>query len=274
MEDNRKPQNCNRLLIPKAFITEWKNFAPWKSDYQVEQDLIIERALFEIFSNQDLNSQLAYRGGTALHKLYLPPAARYSEDIDLVQINKEPIGGLFALLRRQLSFLGIAKFKSAKHNNTLIYRIHSETVPIIKFRLKIEINTREHFSIFGFQKVEHSINSQWFSGKYDITTFTIEELLSTKLRALFQRRKGRDLFDLWYADQKHNLNIKNIIEGFHQYISLDGLSISSTDFIRNVEEKLKDSEFNGDITGLIRPDINYDENEAWLRLKSKLFEKL
>ncbi len=261
-------------MIPKAYITEWKNFSPWKSDYQVEQDLIIERALFEIFTNPDLNSQLAFRGGTALHKLYLTPAARYSEDIDLIQINKEPIGDILTILRRQLSFLGNANYKSANHNNTLIYKIPSESQPVINMKLKIEINTREHFSIFGFQKLEHSVNSLWFSGQYNITTFTIEELLSTKLRALYQRRKGRDLFDLWYADQVHNLEIKNIVEGFHKYIANDGLSISSNDFIRNVEEKLKDNEFNGDIAGLIRPQIIYNGSEAWLTIKNLLINLL
>ncbi len=261
-------------MIPKAYITEWKNFAPWKSDYQVEQDLIIERALYEIFSHPVLNSQLAFRGGTALHKLYLPPAARYSEDIDLVQVNQEPIGDILSLLRSQLSFLGKASFKHAKHNNTLVYKIQSEFEPVINLKLKIEINTREHFSVFGFQKIERSVNSQWFTAKYNITTFTIEELLSTKLRALYQRRKGRDLFDLWYADQKCKLEIKNIIEGFHKYISNDGLKISSNDLVSNVEEKLKDDEFNGDVAGLIRPEIMYDANEAWIKLKDKLFEKL
>lgn len=252
-------------MIPKAYITEWKNFAPWNSDYQVEQDLIIERSLFEIFSHPDLNTQLAFRGGTALHKLYLHPAARYSEDIDLVQVNQEPIGDLLSILRSQLAFLGKANFKPANHNNTLIYKIQSEFEPVINLKLKIEINTREHFSVFGFQKVERSIMSQWFTAKYNITTFTIEELLATKLRALYQRRKGRDLFDIWYSDQKHKLEMKNIIEGFHKYIYNDGIVISNTDFITNVEQKLNDNEFNGDVAGLIRQEIIYNANEAWTK---------
>ena len=261
-------------MIPLAYITEWKNYAPWPSDYQVEQDLIIERALFEIFSQPDLNGQLAFRGGTALHKLYLMPAARYSEDIDLVQINREPIGDILTTLRSQLSFLGKAKYISALHNNTLVYRILSESQPIINLKLKIEINTREHFSIFGYQNLEHSVKSRWFSSEYNITTFTIEELLSTKLRALYQRKKGRDLFDIWYAYQNHKLNIKNIIDSFHKYIENDNLKIFRTDFINNVEDKLTDIEFNGDITGLIRPEITYNAKEAWLKLKSNLFEEL
>ena len=37
----------------------------------------------------------------------------------------------------------------------------------------------------------------WFSGHAKVLTFPLEELLGTKLRVLSQRRKGRDLFDLW-----------------------------------------------------------------------------
>lgn len=73
-------------MIPQAYITAWRKKVPWQEDFQVEQDLVIERALMAIYSNEYLKERLAFRGGTALHKLYLSPAARYSEDIDLVQI--------------------------------------------------------------------------------------------------------------------------------------------------------------------------------------------
>ena len=71
-------------MIPRDFITEWRNEAPWPSDEQVEQDLIISRAVVEIFNVEEISRRLAWRGGTALHKLYLQPASRYSDDIDLV----------------------------------------------------------------------------------------------------------------------------------------------------------------------------------------------
>ncbi len=70
-------------MIPRPHIAKWQKFAPWRDFAQVEQDLVISRTLVEIFSDDFLSSQLAFRGGTALHKLYLHPASRYSEDIDL-----------------------------------------------------------------------------------------------------------------------------------------------------------------------------------------------
>lgn len=89
-------------MIPEDYIAEWRQFAPWPTDAQVEQDLLISRALCEIFSRQELAGALAFRGGTALHKLHVKPAARYSEDIDLVQVRQEPIGPTIAELRAVL----------------------------------------------------------------------------------------------------------------------------------------------------------------------------
>jgi hypothetical protein len=73
-------------VIPRDYITEWRARAPWTDNAQVEQDLAICRALVNIFSHPVLSDALAFRGGTALYKLYLTPAARYSEDIDFVQV--------------------------------------------------------------------------------------------------------------------------------------------------------------------------------------------
>jgi hypothetical protein len=79
-------------VIPRDYISEWRTVVPWVQDFQVEQDLVISRALVEIFSHKLLRDALAFRGGTALYKLHLKPAARYSEDIDLVQTRAEAAG--------------------------------------------------------------------------------------------------------------------------------------------------------------------------------------
>lgn len=78
----------------------------------VEQDLLISRALLAIYSDSFLQQELAFRGGTALHKIYLKPQPRYSEDIDLVQIHAGGIKPIMDHLRDALSFLGEPKQKA------------------------------------------------------------------------------------------------------------------------------------------------------------------
>lgn len=65
-------------MIPQYDIIAWSNHVPWKTNEQVEQDLVICRSLVEIFKDDFLAKSLAFRGGTALHKLYLYPESRYS----------------------------------------------------------------------------------------------------------------------------------------------------------------------------------------------------
>jgi len=262
-------------MIPQHSIKKWQESFPWQKDYQIEQDLIICRSVCELFKDEYLSEHLALRGGTTLNKLYLHPQPRYSEDIDLVQINAEPIKTTIDRIRDVLCFLGEPKIKQKAHNNTLIFRFESEIPPIIPIRLKIEINTREHFNVLGLKKHYFSVDSPWFSGSCKVTTYQLEELLGTKLRALYQRRKGRDLFDLWKAFSMHNINAENIILCYREYM---GFVVDNPptqkEYLLNLEQKIEDEEFLGDTEMILRPDEKYNPIDAWNIVKTHLIEKL
>ncbi len=212
-------------MIPRDYITQWRT--PWSEDFQVEQDLILSRALVEIFSNAVLAGALAFRGGTALYKLYLTPPARYSEDIDLVQVAPGPAGPLMDGLREVLDpWLGEARWKQSQGRVTFAYRILSEDVPAMRLRLKVEIKTREHFAVLGFTKRAFSVDSRGCSGMADIATFELDELLATKLRVLNQRRKGRDLFDLAMGRADKRSDAQRIVAGFGEYLEREGSSVT------------------------------------------------
>ena len=262
-------------MIPRRYIEEWKEFAPWPENAQVEQDLVIEKALVQLFSDPFLQERLAFRGGTALHKIFLKPQVRYSEDIDLVQIISEPIKDTLTAIRKQLNFLGRPSVKQKTHNNTLIYRFESEIPPIINLRLKVEINCREHFTVMSYKKIEYQIENSWFDGACKITSFEIEEMLSTKLRALYQRKKGRDLFDLYYAFSNLDLDTDNIVKCYREYMafSVDNPP-TQKQFLRNMEKKLEDPDFQGDTYALLRPGVEYDQDKAYELIKTKLIEKI
>ena len=259
-------------MIPQSYITAWRKQAPWQEDYQVEQDLIIHRSLIALFGNEFISERLAFRGGTALHKLFLKPAARYSEDIDLVQVKPEPFGPIIDKIRDVLSFLGTPRITQKQHNNTLVYRFPSEdNVPI---KLKVEVNTREHFSVFGLKNMPLKLESAWIKDETAVPVFSLDELLATKLRALYQRKKGRDLFDLWYALNYAEVNIERVLKAFKHYIQKEGNLISQRLFIENLEKKISDKNFTGDTNGLLRPDIIYHIGEAYEKVKKEILEKI
>ena len=99
-------------MIPQAHIVAWRQFAPWVSDAQVEQDLIISRALVAIF-------------------------------------------------------------------------------------------------------------------EYDILAKQLEEMLATKVRAFYQRRKGCDLFDLWLGLTDGKADAATIVEIFKKYMKAEGNKVGS-----------------------------------------------
>lgn len=261
-------------MIPQAYITEWSNFVPWQTNDQVEQDLIISRTLVALFSDAFLREHLAFRGGTALHKLYLNPAPRYSEDIDLVQIKEGPIKPILKRIDEVITFFEENRVvKQKENNNTILYRFTSESG--IRGRLKIEINCREHFSLLGWISFPFAIESQWFSGECKITTYNLEELLGTKLRALYQRKKGRDLFDLFYASRHANFDNDKLIYCYREYMKFTaGNSPSQKEFIRNIEQKKQSVQFSGDIQGLLNPDLKYNQEEAFEWLFTEIIPKI
>ncbi|WP_423147889.1 nucleotidyl transferase AbiEii/AbiGii toxin family protein [Rubrolithibacter danxiaensis] len=260
-------------MVPKAYITAWRNKAPWQEDYQVEQDLVIERSLMAIYEDDFLRERLAFRGGTALHKLHLAPAVRYSEDIDLVQVKSEPFGPIINRLREVLSFLGNNPVRKQKqHNNTLIYRFNSEDD--IPLRLKVEVNCREHHTIYGIKEVRYTMDSEWYKNKVLIPTYELAELLGTKMRAMYQRSKGRDLFDMWYAMKQTSIDSTRILEAWNFYMEHEEHSVTKQEFMDNMGKKAADKEFATDMEGLLRPGILYNVKDAYKLIEIELLEKV
>jgi predicted nucleotidyltransferase component of viral defense system len=175
-----------------------------------------------------------------------------------------------------VAFLGLPKVKQKENNNTLIYRFESEFPPVQTLKLKVETNCREHFTVLGYQKFPFEVNSTWFTGKCDITTYKLEELLGTKLGALYQRRKGRDLYDMYNAlKQTGELNIEEILKCYHAYMSFVVEHPPTPKmYQQNLEIKMKDDDFLGDITALIRPNEIYDPQKAFEILTKMVLEKM
>lgn len=235
-------------MIPRADITQWRSLGhPWQSDAMVEQDLILSAMLVMLFQDAQLKERLLLRGGTALHKLLLPEPLRYSEDIDFVQREPGPMGPQFDRIREILEDrFGQPRRKIGPGVATLTYRLESEDASPMPLRIKIEINTREHDPVLPLEQKPFAVGSRWFGGRADIPIYPIDELLATKLRALYQRRKGRDLFDLGLALRTLPINAVRMCDVFRQYMSADGQTVSAAELRANLGRKLEHRGFLGD----------------------------
>jgi len=260
-------------MIPESFIESWRINAKWQNLVQVEQDLVISRALIDLYNEPYIKKVLVFRGGTALNKLFLQSATRYSEDIDFVQKNPEPIGQTIDHIRNLLqSWLGDPKWKITERSAKLVYKY--DAINKLPAKLKIEINTTEHFQVLPLKIVPFVMNSEWFQGKTNIITYEIDELMATKLRALYQRRKGRDLFDLWYVSSQNLINIDRVINIFQQYCANDGLKISGEQFRQNLTIKKNNKDFQIDMNVLLSSKIDWNFEKAFDFVMQKIISRL
>jgi predicted nucleotidyltransferase component of viral defense system len=263
-------------LIPLAYIQAWSSRAPWPDLRQVEQDLIICRALCDLFAAPTLAGKIAFRGGTAIHKLLFRQPLRYSEDIDLVQTQAAPTGPLVDAIRSALSWLGSCKREQAGHSMHLIFKFTPETDAQATLKLKIEINTREHKSFFSARSYPFAVDNEWYSAQANVRSFEPEELFGTKLRALLQRRKSRDLFDLHHGLEQLTLDADRLVACFQHYLAKEGHPISRAMAEERMLQKLTHS-LTEDIEPLLPAGVSFDQAraiEAFNRVWSHLIVRL
>ena len=248
-------------MIPLAYLNEWATIAPWPDLRQVEQDLIISRALCALFNSEKLKGKIAFRGGTAINKLIFSKPFRYSEDIDLVQTTAEPIGPTIDAIREALSWLGKCNRDQGLHSMHLVFKFIPEAGDGKPLKLKVEINTREQQNLYGLKKYRFEVVSDWHKESTEIASFEPEELFATKLRALLQRNKNRDLFDLNQGLVQLGLDCDKLIICFNHYLALEGRPISRANAEERMLKKLNQSLVE-DITPLLPAGISYSEADA------------
>lgn len=239
-------------MVPRTALDAWRQVAPWPNEVDIEQDLVLTRLLVEIAQDPLLADELAFRGGTCLHKLHAPRPLRYSNDLDYVRTTTGPIREVMAAVRRIAVGLGLeeAGYEQKRDSFNMKFDAESTDGPG-RIRVKIEVNVREVEPYTEQIRLPLAMDNPWFSGNADVLTFTLNELLGTKLRALYQRRKGRDLFDLWLGLDRLGADPTRIVGAFSHYLTRSSQNISRADFEANLTAKLTHRGFRRDLAQLV-----------------------
>jgi predicted nucleotidyltransferase component of viral defense system len=263
---------------------------PWPSQRQVEQDLLLCLAMTALFNDKFLRSQIAMRGGTLLHKVHLAPAARYSEDIDLVVFGDRPEAHIAKAIRRVLRavfgkpansiwdtiHLAIRNAVQPSRVLRLTYSVPSVSEPGTTLDIVVEANVTERAPHRDIVQIPFEYAFRGAPVKSVLNGYDLHEMLGTKMRALFQRRRGRDLFDLYWALAKANppADPAAVIESFLHYLKQEGGAVARADFIGILESHLADRGFCTDMAQLLRVGETYDPHEAGKHVKAKLLSLL
>lgn len=263
---------------------------PWPSQRQVEQDLLLCRTMVALFNDDFLRTQIAMRGGTLLHKVYLPPPARYSEDIDLVVFGDRPEGHIRKALTRVLredlgnpkatvwGALSLAIRNTVKPSRVLrmTYSVPSVIEPGLGLEIVVEANVTERRPHRPIMAIPFEFAFRDTLLRTKINGYDIHEMLGTKMRALFQRKRGRDLFDLYWALTMANpaVDPAAVIKSFQHYLRQEGSRASRAEFTQLLEGHLADRGFCSDMQPLLRAGVVYDPREAEDCVKNRLLSLL
>ena len=257
-------------MIPYNTITAWGVSHPWPTREQIEQDLLLSQAICEIYQDDYLRDELVFRGGTALNKLFLPEPYRYSEDLDFVRRTSGGIGAVFDRITEIGNRLGYSVNKNVEKYPKVFLRGKYQSG--LGLKIKIEINTYERYPAMPLIEVEHSVNSDWYSQTPIVKTFELEELAATKIRALYQRAKGRDLYDLWIMLTSLNIDPEKTLMAFSTYRPENFSGINA---IVNLQRKMSDTSFKADIESIVsHTSPEYHANKAADLIIEKLLSKL
>jgi predicted nucleotidyltransferase component of viral defense system len=282
------------IVIPQRDIIAWREHAPWPKDTQVEQDLLLTQAMVAIFSDPFLSEQVAMRGGTVLHKVHLAPAARYSEDIDLVLVGDRPEDHVKKALRRVLEpILGkpnIDIFDTVKlavrnwFKPSRVIRQEYKYRPTMpgqpEGKVKIEVNCTERQPFYAVVDLSYEPPIKGLASPVLLRSYDLDEMIGTKMRALLQRDQGRDLFDLWWAltaptpEAAHRLDPQRAVAAFADYMQREGTVITLVEYAEELAKKRKMPKFRSDMDTMLRMGLLPYETDAAAQVVSERLLRL
>lgn len=269
------------MQVTTRTIRNWADEGGIPDLMLAELDYRLVCALQAIYANSFLRNRLYLKGGTALNKLYLPGPNRLSVDLDFNAIGpkeqvlreRTTIGETVAAVLRQQDSAYDLTYRW-RYDQVTLYARYVSLSGAARQRLKLEISFIERFPIQG--RAERTLLA--FNEPFVVNTFHLEELASTKLRALYDRRKGRDVYDL-YCISSFDLDRAALRKMLLYYFCRANKVFHYPTFVNNVERKMSERGFGDDVQGLIRLGSKLDwqvvceQVLAWLAFLGELDER-
>ena len=189
-------------MIPSRALDEWQRVVPWTSPHEIEQDLVLARLIAEVAQHPVVGSSLALKGGTCLHKLWLPEPWRYSEDLDYDvcgEVSLDDVKNAIAEIGHRVGFSTHAARMGRGEQPVHHTRLHGSFGDGAPMAIKIDVDAHASEPALPHASRPFAVDSSWFRSNAEVVCHKPAELLASKVAALYRRRRHRDLFDIWAA---------------------------------------------------------------------------
>lgn len=251
------------LRLTESIVRRWADEQGFADLLLAELDYRLVQFLKALYADSFLAERLYIKGGTAINRLYLEDSSRLSVDLDFNHIGpkkqvlkerKKVRERIRELLKKQDDSYDI----SWKHRYELT-RLKSKykTVVGTPQRFKIEISHIERFPIL--EPVEKQLETS--EGQFKIATYRLEELTATKIRALFERLKGRDIYDLFFISK---LKPDPVVtrKMFIYYFYRSRKVFNPKVHYKNLTQRYSLGSYVDDVSGFVKPTIEFSLKDA------------
>jgi predicted nucleotidyltransferase component of viral defense system len=250
-------------MIPRPVLAAWRRKVPWRDDRQVAQDLLLSLLAIRVANDPLTSEHLVWRGGTCLHKLHLDRPWRYSEDLDYVLLGEAGHGRIKDALTGIIADLGMectrADVSGSRVNVWASAEVGALSGPRIK--VKFEVNCNDAPPVLDLVRIQHEVKTRLWDEDAQILTFQAPEIVGTKFRALAQRRKGRDLSDLWLARRELGIQDAPLATAADHYLAHEGIAPAT--LRERLADHVTDPEFCNDLKALTaQPYPGFDVSTA------------
>lgn len=259
-------------MIPREALSHWDDVVPWDDSSLVEQDLALTRLILDIANHPTLFDKLSLKGGTCLHKLWLPEPWRYSEDLDYNRIVSSDPLEIINSLREVASDTGFSDtiFKQNK------LFLHLWLLDALKdgqeFRVKIDIQREIKPDSSAYQYRQLVIDSPWYNNRASVRANTAEDIIASKVLASFQRARPRDLFDMWAAIKAGIVTYADVASRFASYRPDNPERWNTGKAARNLVAKLSDHSYIAELERIsVYAPFTYDKYE-YIRIAADLID--
>jgi len=230
-------------MLTKEELEKFKSLTGFNLG-QIETDYL--QHLFLLFLSKYIKDELIFKGGTALQKTY--SLNRFSEDLDFTLVKEIDIGSIIKKITKDISNFGFeAEFNEFKSKTSKNYRLrikgplYNETEKSIA-SLRIEISTRNDSLLKP--EIKEIIPVYNDLQPYLLLVMEINEILSEKIRTIFQREKARDVYDIWFLLKRE---VKPDFKLINKKMKFFDLKFSKTQFSKktNLVKKIWKEELKG-----------------------------
>ena len=252
-------------------------------DQQIEKDYILSWILQGISQHKQLSTSIIFKGGTVLKKVYFEDY-RFSEDLDFTLLqNNIPNKQIFDWFSEVFEYIRdeanipLEIIDSESHRDSreiegggINFYIHY-VGPLgglgANKRVKVDLSRGEQLQ---FEPVMQStILSYSDLEEHQLLCYPLEEVLVEKLRSVMQRMQARDLYDIWYLLEIHEMDIAHCSIEFRA--KCESKEIDPTDFHNKLTQRLPQykGQWQSSLADQIQdlPDFEHVEREVMRHVK-------